>query len=983
MIEPAQAEALLPLDPASSTAWRRAPRTPPLAAAGHAYGEPDSSFDLALGSVMPEVPGYEMLAELGRGGMGVVFLARQVSLKRLVALKMILNAGPASLARFRIEAEAVARLTHPHIVQIYQVGEHDGQPFLTLEYVQGTTLEHHVAGGPMADREAAQLVETLARAMHHAHERGILHRDLKPANVLLQRFTAENAESAEKDQAGRIGASSPSSSALSAFSAVNLLPKITDFGLAKLLDGSAGPTQSDRAIGTPSYMSPEQALGNAKAIGVAADVYSLGAILYRLLTGRAPFVGTTVLQTLEQLLNTDAVPPRRLRRAVSRDLETICLKCLEKVPARRYASAQPLADDLSNHQEGRPVTARPTPLWERMGKAARRRPALVAGMVAATVLVCLLATSWWYLRLARQVAAHRDSERMQKFVHHRNEALFHGLLSVEQGALFTTGEAVASWDAAEKAAREALALADVRVHAGDVVLHSSFAAARKVEIVADCYTLLLVLAGARAKGADATRLHESLQLLDRAERLGMETRAYHLRRADVLEKLGQTADARRSRERASALPPQGMVDHFLSGEAYCRQGAWEQAIRCFHQALALQPSHIWSEFFLAVCQLKLQRWESARAGLNTCLAQQPDFVWAYLFRSVANEALHSLTEAEDDFDRALRLDPNEDARYVLFLTRGVLRFHQQALEQAASDFQAAINLKADRYNAYLNLAHVYLAQNRFEQAASQLQEALRRRPPAEVVVAYQIERARQLSRDGRHAEALQAADAALALDPACPRTHEVRGYNLLRLGRFAEAERSFDLYLRHGGEPVPDVFRARGLARMKLRRFPEAVEDYTRVLERSPDAEIYQHRGWARFFADAWNLALRDFAKAIELDPDGSDSYIGRGLSHVMLGRYREAVEDAESALRREPEGAPMMVNIACIFAQASVHVSVDADRADRQALANDYHRRAVDAVRLALHLLPADQRRGFWVEKVLPDPALAPIRKDLGGISP
>jgi serine/threonine protein kinase/tetratricopeptide (TPR) repeat protein len=946
MIEPSQSVALLPLDPANVTAWRRSPRTQPLATAVHEYGEPDSSFELVLGGGMPEVPGYEMLAELGRGGMGVVYLAREVALKRLVALKMILNAGPSSLARFRIEAEAVARLTHPNIVQIYQVGEFDGQPFLTLEYVQGTTLDDHVAGGPMPNREAAQLVETLARAMHQAHERGILHRDLKPANVLLQRFTAENAESAEKNQAGRIGDSSPSSSALSAFSAVNLLPKITDFGLAKLLDGSAGPTPSDRAVGTPSYMSPEQALGSARAIGVAADVYSLGAILYRLLTGRAPFAGKTVLQTLEQVLNKDAVPPRRMRRAVSRDLETICLKCLEKVPSRRYANAQALADDLRNVLEGKPTTARPAPVWERMGKAIRRRPALIAGMAALTVLVCLLATSWWYVRLARQVAAQRDSERMREFIHYRNEALFHGLLSVEQGSLFTTGEAVAGWDIAEKAAREALALADIRVEAGGVVLHSAFAAARKDEIVADCYTLLLV-------------------------------------RADVLDKLGQTAEARRCRERARVLPPQRVVDHFLSGEANCRQGAWEQATRCFHQALAVEPSHFWSGFFLAVCELKLQRWESARAALNVCLAQQPDFVWAYLFRSVANEALQSFTEAEDDFERALRLNPTEDARYVLFLTRGVLRFHQQALEQAASDFQAAINLKTESYHAYLNLAHVYLAQNRFDAAASQLAEALRRRPPAEVVVAYQLQRARQLSRDGWHAEALQATDAALALDPACPRTHEVRGRTFLALGRFAEAERAFGLYLRRGGEPVPDVFRARGLARMKLRRFPEAVEDYTRVLERSPDAEIYQHRGWARFFADAWNLALRDFARAIELDPDMRDAYIGRGLSHVMLGRYREAIADAESALRREPETAAMMVNIACIFAQASVHVFADTGQDDRVALSNTYRLRAVDAVRLALNMLPADQRRGFWVEKVLPDPALAPIRKDLGGFSP
>src|SRR5262245_5048337 len=242
------------------------------------------------GTALPGVPGYEVLAELGRGGMGVVYQARQLSLKRLVALKIILaGVHPAATtrARFRTEAEAVARLQHPHIVQIHEIGEHDGRPFLALEHVDGGSLEDWAATG-RPQREVARVVETLARAVHYTHQHGILHRDLKPSNVLL---------------------------------AADGTPKLTDFGLAKLIDQD-GPTRSEAMIGTPNYMPPEQAAGETGKVGVPADVYGLGAILYELLTGRPPFHGDTVLNTLEQVRFLEPVAPRHCRDSVSRDLET-------------------------------------------------------------------------------------------------------------------------------------------------------------------------------------------------------------------------------------------------------------------------------------------------------------------------------------------------------------------------------------------------------------------------------------------------------------------------------------------------------------------------------------------------------------------------------------------------------------------------------------------------------------------------------------
>jgi len=330
------------------------------------------------------VPGYEILDVLGKGGMGVVYKARHMALHRVVALKMILaaeHAGPNELARFKAEAEAVARLQHPHIVQIHEVGECDDRPYFALEYVEGGSLAAKLDGTPWPPRRAAALVETLARAVHAAHEKQIVHRDLKPGNVLL---TADGT------------------------------PKVTDFGLAKRLDVGEGFSRTGAAMGTPSYMPPEQALGKTKEIGPAADVYALGAILYQLLTGRPPFKGATTLDTLQQVVADEPVPPRRLQPKVPVDVETVCLKCLEKRAERRYGAAQELAEELRRFQGGEPVRARPVGALERLGKWARRKPALAAayGLLAALLVVGVGGggATWLWLRAE---GARTDAKKAQ------------------------------------------------------------------------------------------------------------------------------------------------------------------------------------------------------------------------------------------------------------------------------------------------------------------------------------------------------------------------------------------------------------------------------------------------------------------------------------------------------------------------------------------------------------------------------------------
>ena len=379
-VSPSEQETLAPL---SSEAAQRNPAT----VANTTVAEPSSG----TASDVIQIAGYEVFEELGRGGMGVVYKARQIKLNRFVALKMILagaHAGETDLARFRTEAEALARLQHSGVVQIHEVGDHEGRPYFSLEFLPGGSLAGRLKEGPFPPERAASLVAELAAAIQAAHQQGVIHRDLKPGNVL---FTAEGQ------------------------------PKITDFGLAKKLDDPTGPTQTGAVMGTPSYMAPEQAGSSPRAIGPATDVYALGAILYELLTGRPPFQAATYYDTVLQVINEDPIQPTRLQPRVPRDLETICLKCLRKEPGRRYASAAELGAELQRFLNHQPITALPISSSERALLWCRRRP-LVAGLLAVLVLVTLggfsgITVAWLAALSARQLAEERrktaDDERQK------------------------------------------------------------------------------------------------------------------------------------------------------------------------------------------------------------------------------------------------------------------------------------------------------------------------------------------------------------------------------------------------------------------------------------------------------------------------------------------------------------------------------------------------------------------------------------------
>src|SRR5213596_460224 len=322
--------------------------------------------------MLGELGDYELLEEVGRGGQGVVYRAHQKSLNRTVALKVIglgCWATEAHLKRFRREAEAAASLDHPRIVPIYEVGERDGQCYFSMQFVEGGQLDEVVSRRPMSIRQAAELIAKVARTVHYAHEHGILHRDIKPGNILL-------------DAKGE--------------------PLLTDFGLARLVEAESTITGTLEVLGTPSYMAPEQAAGETRKLTSATDVYGLGAVLYQLLTGQPPFAGGTTYETIRLLRDTEPRPPRLLNPKIDRDLNTICLKCLEKDPKRRYSSALALAEDLEHWLKHEPIRAKRSGFFTHARKWVRRKPAIAAVIALSLALAAAVGSHIWKSELIRR-----------------------------------------------------------------------------------------------------------------------------------------------------------------------------------------------------------------------------------------------------------------------------------------------------------------------------------------------------------------------------------------------------------------------------------------------------------------------------------------------------------------------------------------------------------------------------------------------------
>ena len=661
-----------------------------------------SSADLAADS--RAIPGYVIRDELGRGGMGVVYRATQTSLNRSVALKVLVGgayAGIEEQARFRGEAETAARLQHPNIVQVHEVGECGGRLYLSMEYLSGGSLADRLQLSLPSPREAAQLVATLAGAVHFAHREGVIHRDLKPANVLL---TPEG------------------------------IPKITDFGLAKRVQADAPQTRTGDILGTPSYMAPEQASGVTKQVGPACDVYALGAILYEMLTGRPPHRGPDPVETILLVLSTEPLPPRRLSPGTPRDLETICLKCLQKRPRDRYESAADLADDLGRFLADRPILARRPSPWGRLRMWVRRRPALAAwiGVAAASVLGLGSYGIWKHVQLAAAlVQAERQRDHAEANFRLAFDAADRRIDRVGQDPRAMLGEELAFFNG-------------IRRQAGDdpEIEYERAMAARRV---GEIYRMLGQKELARAACDEAVERHAGLaEAFPDKPVYRRDLAAAYNTRGRLLGATGQVDAARREFEKAVGLFEALVTESGGDLDYLCQEAlTWNNLAVLESREKRLDAAAADHQRALQIRQDLVQRVPDEPIYCRDLIVTQMNLAGLYLKLQRPSEAERLLREALAR-QRALPPQSHVDREYRRTLAsiytnlgvslerqghvEGAATSHEQGIQVfkgLAADYPAAPEFRESLADAHGNLAVLWAAHDQWRRALVPAREAAR------------------------------------------------------------------------------------------------------------------------------------------------------------------------------------------------------------------------------------------------------------------
>jgi serine/threonine-protein kinase len=892
-------------------------------------------------SGLPRVPGYEIVEVLGRGGMGVVYKARQMGLNRLCALKMILageHAGAADLVRFRSEAEAIARLQHPNIVAVYEVGEHDGKPFFSLEFCPGGSLDRKLAGTPLDPREAARLVETLAGAVQEAHQANVIHRDLKPANVLLS---------------GSIGCQPVTGSQAGSLCYV---PKISDFGLAKKLDASAAQTHSGAIVGTPSYMSPEQAAGKSKEVGPASDVYALGAILYECLTGRPPFRAATALDTLRQVLSDEPVSPTQLQSRTPRDLETIALKCLHKDPARRYGSAQELADDLGRFLRGEPIRARRVGRLERTGKWVRRNPVL-AGLLAAVVLA-VVGGGWAVWERAERGS---EAERTVSLALGKAEQLREQARQMPARTSQEADRALAVWQQVEAA----LGPAEAGLDSGPV---SSGLRQRVQEVREQVDQERGEVAARRAQAVrkekllrdlDEARLARSTWIRGRFDYQGASAKYAEAFAAHGLEvKRGQAAElARRIRDSEPEVREALIVA--LGDWTLCTVGArtewlakelwkiaqaadddpWRKKFRLAlvgedraglralakeARQLRLPPSsiHLLAEYLNRPAErdeaLALLRWARGRHPTDFWIP----FELAQVLRARREQTPVVLEEAIGCFRVALALRPDTTA---VLNNLGLAFQDRKDPDEAIACFRKVIAIDPRHANAHLNLGQAMQGRGKLDEAIACYRRALAVAPG--FIFAHN-NLGTALAEKGKVEEAIASYRKAMDLDARFAPAHYNMGNALERRGKVDKAiawfRKAIDLDPRYG-------IAHYNLGRLLLSRGKEdeAVAHYRQAIDCEPGLAIAYHAlGLVLNARGKVDEAVACFRKAIEIDATNAKAHSELGTISRNRGKAAEAIALYRKAIALDPKLATLHYNLGlALWAEGKKDEAIDCYR--------------------------------------------------------
>jgi serine/threonine protein kinase/Tfp pilus assembly protein PilF len=924
----------------------------------------------------PVVPGYEVLEEVGRGGMGVVYKARQLKLNRPVALKMLLagaHSGKEQVARFRAEAETVARLQHPNIVHIYEVGEHQGRPFCALEFVQGGSLDQRLAGEPLPARQAAALTQILARAMEVAHRAGIIHRDLKPGNVLLV-----GGREVPLDRC---------------------LPKVTDFGLAKQLNDDSWKTRSGAIMGTPSYMAPEQAGAGAEGTGAWTDVYALGAMLYEFLTGRPPFRASSVMDTLDQIRYQEPVPPSRLQPKVPRDLETICLKCLQKEPRKRHASAQAFADDLERFLQNKPILARPTGSVERLIKWARRRPAAAALIAVSSVALATLVAIAFLLARSQnqslQLQLAQEREHQEQADRERLDSIRNQVLRLIRGASQHIIRKTA-WEQAQQDLTRAQGLVDLEPVALAALANEIGPLAKQVQMALETekedrrrrqeqekahivYTQFQedrdrsLLHSSMAVGQDRARhlaeaKSSALQALARFNVHAADMSKPHfpagLEKADQDKVLGacyelllvladsvaapaagqqpdpaQTAHALAILRHAGSLIGENTKIFHLRKARYLEMAGNRRGSDAARQmANGFAPRRALDYYLVGEEEYKRGHLDAASGNFQHALFREPDYFWARYLLAVCYVRQGLWLQARD----ALTACCKDKSGFVWpYLLLGFVNTQLNDFAEAEAAFIEAKRRTTGEaeavYALYANRGLLRISQKRVEEGIADLRLAINRRPGQyqghlSLAIIYE----RQQNWNGAREEF----DQAITWAPAIVSLYRARAGFRERRGELEAALEDRQAVRRDGLAPPDPEERAAdhvacGHILQRLKRHKDAVAAFGEALRLFADLpEAYLGHGVSllqlasgvvdRNAVPLYEAASRDFDEyLVRRQSASADAYRGRAVARSALGRYVAAAEDYSAAARLDARRAAALLTGGVALAGSSPLVAL------------------------------------------------------------
>ncbi|MEK7309273.1 MAG: tetratricopeptide repeat protein [Planctomycetota bacterium] len=812
-------------------------------------------------SVSKEFGRYILERKLGEGGMGVVYLALDPALNRRVALKILSDKSPEAIQRFMREAESTAKLKHPHIIQVYEVGGISHNYYFTMEYVEGTSLDALISEKKLHPRRAAEIICDIASALHYAHTNNLIHRDIKPSNILI-------------DSQGRT--------------------YLTDFGLAKETTGlERALTMSGTVLGTPEYMSPEQATGDKNRTDQRSDIFSLGATLYHSLTGQSPFKGDDLYQVLEAVMHKDPLPPKRLVPVLSRDIETICMKCLDKEPARRYQNAQELADDLKRFLNGEEILARPTGFITRIWRKSKRNRAASLAMAGAVVILIGVAI-WMQIAKADRITDYRTKARKSFEIKRFEDTLTWSKQILELSP--TDNEA-------RRLLKESQLALNKRNEARKVLERSKSIvdADEKIKMLAKALEIDPAFAEAWQeigytynRQNDYRNAHKAFSKAIAVDKALVNSYFARAHIAKVINKdyKGAAADFAKVLE----LDPESYMGYFAKGAIELHNGDYKQAIADFTRVIELKPDDVDAYDERAKAYLRRGQRGLALSDWNKAIEINPDFASAYYSRGDIYLADNKLDLALKDFNKYVELNPQEPAGYCI---RAIIYTRMGRLDLALADANKAVEINPDNADMYYRRADLYYQNENNDEAIADYSRAIELDPKC--AEAY-FGRAACYGLKGQLDEVIMDCNKAIELKPALAHAYTTRGAAYLDKGDLDRALGDLNKTIELAPE-YPNAYFHRGFAYYQTNDCDRAIADYSRAIKIDPKEFMYYlKRADAYGFSGKYTQAVSDYTKAIELAPRKPAGYKGRGMAYCFMKNFDRALPDLDKALELGPK---------------------------------------------------------------------------------